>query len=313
VQSIRWPIALIALLLAAPTDGTCAQQEAVTGARPEVALTFDDLPAHGDLPPGLGRAGIARKVVAALRAAHAPAVYGFVNAKELDEDPHGRVLKIWRAAGFPLGNHTYSHLDLNANSAEAFEQDILLNEPTLRKYMKDHDWHWLRYPYLRAGDTLEKHHAVAAFLKAHGYRVAEVTLDFDDYAYNDPYARCLARHNQAAIDWLKESYLSRAAESLELGQKMSDLVYGREIKHVMLLHIGGFETVMLPQLLDLLAQRGFKLITLEEAESDPAYAAGPDLPSLRGETLLQQMMTVRHIAPLPHSEIPFDTLGTLCR
>ena len=82
----------------------------------------------------------------------------------------------------------------------------------------------------------------------------EVTLNFGDYAYNEPYARCLARNDVQAINWLKQSHLSGASESLSAGQKVSNQICGRDIKHVMLLHIGVVETVMLPRLLELLKQ-----------------------------------------------------------
>ena len=147
----------------------------------------------------------------------------------------------------------------------------------------------------------------------HGYKVAEVTLSFGDYAYNEPYARCVAKNDQAGIEQLKQGYLSGAAESLAQGEKMSKLIYGRDIKHVMLLHIGAFETVMLPHLLDLLKQRGFKLITLQEAESDPAYANDPTLPSNWGGTFLQQMMVAEHIPLLVESEDRLAKIDALCR
>jgi len=57
-----------------------------------------------------------------------------------------------------------------------------------------------------------------------------------------------------AINWLKQSHLSGASESLSVGQKVSNQVCGRDIKHVMLLHIGVVETVMLSRLLELLKQ-----------------------------------------------------------
>src|SRR5262249_35371156 len=97
-----------------------------------VALTFDDLPAHGPLPVGYTRVSIARGILAALRQRHAPPTYGFINAKDLDQHPDdAEVLKLWRDSGHPLGNHTFSHMDLQTNPAEAFEQDIIANEPTL--------------------------------------------------------------------------------------------------------------------------------------------------------------------------------------
>ena len=165
----------------------------------EVALTFDDLPSHGPLPQGLSRTDIAKSIIGALKAAQAPPIYGFVNAKRIAEDASSeQVLQLWRDAGFPLGSHTYSHIGANSNSAEAFEQDLLADEPILKKYMDGQDWHWLRFPFLQEGDTVEKHQALETLLKNHGYRVAEVSLSFGDYGYNEPYARCLAKNGNMA-------------------------------------------------------------------------------------------------------------------
>jgi hypothetical protein len=41
-------------------------------ADPQMAITFDDLPAHGALPPGDTRVAVASKIIAALRDAHVP-------------------------------------------------------------------------------------------------------------------------------------------------------------------------------------------------------------------------------------------------
>jgi peptidoglycan-N-acetylglucosamine deacetylase len=279
----------------------------------KVALTFDDLPAHGPLPPGLTRVDIIKSIIKSLKAAHAPAVYGFLNAKRMQENPADmELLQLWRAAGFPLGNHTFSHMDLDKNTLEAFEEDLLAGEPSLRQLMGNRDWHWFRFPFLNEGDTAEKHHAIDAFLKEHGYRIAEVSLSFADYAYNEPYARCVAKNDQQGIAALKQSYLSGAADSLVEGQQLSEQLYGNDIKHVMLLHVGGFQTVMLPQLLDLLKQRHFKLIKLPDAASDPAYATDPDLTSNWDNLFLQQMMRARHL-PLPPSDDLSAKLNTLCQ
>ena len=240
--------------------------------RAVVALTMDDLPSHGPIPPGSSRAEIATRIIAALRNAKSPPFTASSMPKQLEQKPEdAEVLKLWRAAGFPLGNHAFSHMDLHANSADAFQQDIAANEPALRAFMGSSDWHWFRYPYLREGDTPEKYKTVRTFLQEQKYRVAQVTLSFDDYAYNDPYARCLAKNDTNGIEWLKKSYLSRAERSLTKGQADARTLFGRDIKHIMLLHIGGFETVMLPRLLDLLKARGFTLTTLDDASSDDAY------------------------------------------
>ena len=280
----------------------------------EVALTFDDLPAHAPLPPGVTRAGVAKQIIKALESAHVPKSYGFMNAGKLQKVPEDvEVLKLWRVAGLPLGNHTYSHMSLNANTVEAFEQDIQANEPLLDSMMHGKDWRWLRYPYLWEGDTREKRRAIRSYLAEHKYHIAQVTLDFEDWAWNSPYARCFAKNDTQAIEQLKASYLSTAAEYISFGQQMAKLLYGRDIKHVLLLHVGAFDAVMLPQLIDLLKQRGFKLVTLQQAEKDPAYRSDPDMGLKWGGTLLEQMIEARHLQIPPHQEKPMKELDAMCR
>jgi len=314
VPPTRLASALIVLAsVSAAASAPPPSPAAVAQAKTKLALTFDDLPVHGPLPPGTSRADVARSIVATLRSAKAPPTYGFVNAKGLQDAPEtAAFLEIWRAAGHPLGNHTFSHMDLNTNSVEAFEQDALADEPALQAAMGTSDWHWFRYPYLREGETTSKRHAIAGFLKDHGYRVAEVTMSFDDYAYNEPYTRCLARNDSAGLDWLKESYASRAAAALSRGREEAQRLYGHDIGHVMLLHVGAFQRVMLPKLMALLEQRGFALVTLAEAQADPAYSDG-DVATTGGATLLERTRTARGMPPLAGTDDIFARLSALCR
>ena len=227
------------------------------------------------LPPGVTQAETTKNVLAILKKRHVPPVYGFINAKKLEGNADGaEALKLWAAAE-PVGNHTYSHMDLEQNTAEAFEREIEENEPALellaRKAGTGDDWHWFRYPYLHEGDTVEKRRAMRAYLKAHGYRIAQVTLDWEDYLWNTAYARCVAKNDTKSIEWLRSSYLSTASEFLDLGREQAKLIYGHEINYVLLMHLGAFSSTILPDALDLLKKKGFKLVTLEEAESDAAY------------------------------------------
>jgi peptidoglycan/xylan/chitin deacetylase (PgdA/CDA1 family) len=284
------------------------------GAPLEMALTFDDLPVHAALPPGVSRVDVARSIVAALQAHLAPPTYGFVNGSGLDESPANReVLRLWRAAGHPLANHTFSHMDLNANTTDAFEQDVVANEAILRSYMGEEGWRWLRFPYLREGDTIEKQRAVARFLETRGYRTAQVTIEFGDWAFNDPYARCAPAGDMAAIDWMKARWLARAEQALTDAQARARLVAGHDIAHVLLLHLGAFDAVMLPALMDLLEKRGVRLLTLEEAQRDPAYAVRSDQPFGQGATWLDRMMAAKGIASPTKADDTIARLGALCK
>lgn len=284
--------------------------------RLEMAITVDDLPVHGDLPANTTRAEIAKRMIEAFKAKGVPGVYGFVNAKNIGangDTEKDSVLKIWANSGFPLGNHTFSHIDLNTSSIQAFEDEIVANESVLQGLMGGWDWHWLRYPFLHEGDTLEKRHAIRKYLADHGYKVAQVTLDFGDYAWNNPYARCVAKQDTQSIEWLKSSYLQAAKDDIELDRKLSAQLFGRDIKYVLLMHIGALDSVMLPDLLDLFTKMGFHFVSLKEAQKDPAYQSDPDAALKFGGTLLEQLTEAKHLQYPPHADRPMDKLDAVCR
>ncbi len=298
--------AVLLVFLLASFSGTCAAQK--------LAITLDDLPQNGGLPPGVTRVEITKGTVAVLKKRHVPPVYGFINAKKLEGSADGaEALKIWAAAE-PVGNHTYTHMDLEENSAEAFERDIEQDEPALELLASaGSDWHWLRYPYLHEGDTLEKRRAVRDYLKAHGYKIAQVTLDWQDYMWNGAYARCVAKNDAKSIAWLRTSYLSTASAYLDFGREQAKLIYGHDINHVLLMHLGAFSSTIMPDALELLKKKGFKLVTLEEAESDPAYQSDPDAGLHDAGTLLDQLMQVKQLKNPPVVEKPEKELQEICQ
>jgi peptidoglycan/xylan/chitin deacetylase (PgdA/CDA1 family) len=294
----------------APATQTAVQLDP----HPTVSLTFDDLPAAGSLPPGENRSRIATALTAELKAAHLEGSYGFVNAVRLENDPDAQqALHIWLNAGMNAGNHTWSHLSLTEHTAEEFDREIAQNEAALSEYAQVRDWHWFRYPYLWEGDTLEKRHAVRSYLSQHHYRVAQVTLDFEDYAWNDAYCRCSAKGDEASIGWLKQSYLENAAEFLRLGREEERIALGHEIPNVMLLHATAFTTRMLPDLLELLRGEGFRFAALVEVEQDPAYALDPDTALKFGGTLPDQWMDSRRLPYPAFQQKPYEKLKALCR
>ncbi len=209
----------------------------------------------------------------------------------------------------PAGSHASS----SSSTAEAFEDDIARNEPALAQYAGQRDWHWFRYPFLWEGDTLEKRHAVRNYLHDHGYRVAQVSLDFEDYEWNNAYARCVAKQDSASIQWLRQSYLETATEYIRLGREEQLIALGHEIPNVMLLHATAFTTLMLPDLLDLLRHQGFTFAPIAQVESDPTYALDPDAALKYGGTLPDQFMDSRHLPYPPFQPKPFQRIEHLCQ
>ena len=282
-------------------------------AAPRIAFTFDDLPAHGPLPPGVARPAVTASILATLKRENMPPVYGFVNGFRVAQFPYQlHILQAWRAAGNPLGNHTWSHPELDKLSAAQYEANIAKNEPLLRAVESHGDWHWFRYPFLEEGNTVAKRDAIRGWLEAHNYRVAEVSMDFQDYLWNEPYARCMAHHDAASIQQLHDSYLATAAEYIRVYRELAQRLYGHDVPYVLLMHVGAFDAHMLPELIALFRERGFAFITLEDALKDPVYRADPQVPTPGGATFNEMVAAVRHI-PVPDGQEPEKLLDRLCR
>jgi peptidoglycan-N-acetylglucosamine deacetylase len=279
----------------------------------QIAITFDDLPAHSSLPQGESRLEIATTIMNALREAGLPPTFGFVNGLQVEREPaNAAVLDSWRAAGYPLGNHGWSHMNLNDHPLSDFEADITRNEPTIENRMQGQDWHWFRFPFLAEGNTDEKRADVRKFLAQHGYKIAGVTMSFGDYLWNEPYARCIAKSDFKTIESMEASYLAAAKEELEYSRSLSHLLYNRDIPYVLLMHIGAFDARMLPRLLKMYKSEGVTFITLTEAEKDPFYSEDTDLNLPPAADTLKGMMSARHLPFPPHSFITPQMDG-LCR
>ena len=279
----------------------------------QVALTFEDLPETGAAPPDVTRSQIIDSILATLKAERMPPVYGFINAQRLDGSPSGpAILQNWTASGNLLGSHTYSHPDLESTSVSDFESNILKNEPVLQQYAGKADWHYFRYPYLHEGETLEKRRAIQSFLKDHGYRIAEVSLDFEDYLWNDPYARCAAKQRMDRVDALHDSYLATADQYIDIYRSFAHRLYGHDIPYVLLLHVTAFNAKMLPDLIAQLRERGFTFISLPGALSDPAYGIDPAI-GYAGGGAVQETLAVARKLPFPPAVKPNDWLEKTCK
>jgi peptidoglycan/xylan/chitin deacetylase (PgdA/CDA1 family) len=299
-----WRAAIAALASGTAITGALAHPAAAPAPKaeaPMLAITFDDLPEHGPLPPGETPLAVITRITAALKAANAPPLYGFVNAGNPAEGQGDAVLDAWRAAGNLLGNHSWTHANLAQGDLAADTDQITRGEPVIAGKMAGEDWHWFRYPFLAEGNTPEQVAAIRSILGKRGYKVAAVTMSFGDYAWNAPYARCVTKQDDAAIAKLEARYLDAARIVAERARAMSKAATGRDIPYVLLMHVGAFDARMLPRLLQLYTNLGFKLVPLPEAEADPFYANARDLSLPGPSATLEQALQMRGlpIPPLP--------------
>ena len=245
-------------------------------ARPQIAITVDDLPVHAPYPPGLTPLEVNRQMIAALKAGHVPAT-AFVNAVNVKDSATMEALREWRAAGFVLGNHTWSHPHLSEMTIAEFETELTKDGPVLEKLGAGTDWRWFRYPFLDEGKDEAQRVAARQVLAKHGYRVAAVTTGFSDWAWTPAHARCAVKRDLARIAELERLYLAAVRRSIADDRDAAHELYGRDIPYVLLMHVSAISAHMMPQVIRIYRSAGYRFVSLPQAEGDPAYRAYTDL------------------------------------
>ena len=196
-------------------------------------------------------------------------VIGFVNAGRNVTDPAELrdVLNLWLDAGAELGNHSYSHLDLNAVPLDEYTADIIKGEPAIREALESRHkkLEFYRHPYLHTGETADVKERLQTFLNQHDYRVAPVTLDNSDYEFAALYS------NPQFRERVRREYIPYMESVVAFFESRSVEVTGHEVSQILLIHANQLNADFMPKLLDMFRRRGYTFVTLEQALQDPAY------------------------------------------
>lgn len=241
----------------------------------KVALTFDDLPALSLFADQPYVNYLNEMLLRGLRRHRLPAI-GFVNESKLDEiDRSQQIANLdkWLDAGMNLGNHTFSHESPDQLGGQAYIQDIARGEPVTRSLLarRGKRLAWFRHPYLETGFPEAVKREIDSWLDAHGYRVAPVTIDADDWEFAEPYDDAIARRDEARRLRIQKQYLAYTERTIAWYQSASNALFGRQIAFVMLLHATRLNADSIDDLAAILKRRKLKGVTLEEALKDPAY------------------------------------------
>jgi peptidoglycan/xylan/chitin deacetylase (PgdA/CDA1 family) len=294
-------------------DGS-ASRPASDSATRVVAYTFDDLPATRSTSLADART-ITTRLLGHIRALGLPAI-GFVNEGKLftppgEEDARTALLAAWLDAGLDLGNHTWSHLRLYDATLADFEADVLRGERVTSRLMAARGGRprFFRHPTLNTGRDLATKAAVERFLAEHGYAVAPVTIDNDEYLYALAYDRARARGDRARMDRLGQDYLRYMAEVFGYYERLARSLLGREPAQVLLLHANALNADWLDELAAMIAGRGYRAVTLNEALRDPAYALPDEYVGPRGPSWLERWARTRGIDPGAPPTVPEWVMG----
>lgn len=228
----------------------------------EVSITIDDFNVKS--PEGdeaILRVLDEHKVKAAL----------FVTCKYLENPMVSERLSHWEKAGHLIANHTYSHQNYNKSEFDVYKNDILRCHEKLkdRKGFRA----LLRFPFLKGGDTKEKHEKIQAFLKDYDYKNGYVSIDASDWYISDEMTKN-AKNNHSAY---RDYYLSHIWERAQYYDSLAVKYWKKPVKHTLLIHHNALNSRYLGDLIAMFKNKGWKVVDAKEAFNDPVYSLVPDV------------------------------------
>jgi len=283
-----------------------AQDRAFNGtAGREVAVTFDDLPAWGDLER---MSYITRKLLKGISDHKVPAV-GFVNEAQLftrgEMDARIALLQMWLDAGLELGNHTFSHILIDRHPLEAYQEDVVRGETVTRMLLREKGMRlrYFRHTQLRTGPTAEYKEGLGKFLAERGYTVAPVTIDNQEWVFAAVYSGARERGDRETMNRVAAAYIKYMDEIFAFFEKLSREFLGYEVKQTLLLHTNELNADYFDELVGMMRKRGYTFISLEAALKDKAYSL-PDAQAKMGLSWIHRWMLAKGLEMRPEPTEP---------
>jgi peptidoglycan/xylan/chitin deacetylase (PgdA/CDA1 family) len=272
-----------------------------------VALTYDDLPQLSLTDSTPYAATTTRRLLAGLRR-HRIAATGFVVGDKLEGPDHRRrvrLLEAWLKAGQRLGNHTYDHASLNQTPIDDYLASVAKDDALLRRLLgpRRRSPLWFRHPYLETGATEQTRQALEAWLQAHHYRVAPVTLENSDWMFALPYDEAVLAGRKAEAARIRRAYLAYTDQCVGWYRAAALQLLGQRPALVFLLHSSRINADSVDEVAAILRRHHLKPVSLARALRDPAYAIPEGAPDQAGDEWLSRWSEQLHRA-LPWDSFP---------
>jgi peptidoglycan-N-acetylglucosamine deacetylase len=231
----------------------------------EIAITLDDLPLVGST--GHNEAALKREhdrffsILDTLVENKVPAT-GFVIAGSIGKG-QWEMLEAFHDAGFTIGNHTYSHANLNSMSSEKYIENVARADKILSPLMSHP--RYFRYPYLAEGRG-QKKILVQQYLSEHDYIIAPITIDTKDFRFNSQLYRVPYRARPNYLPKLKKQYLSYIWKQTLRAEKRAK---EKPVRQILLLHANLLNSHFLGDIIKMYRDHGYQFITLQKALDNP--------------------------------------------
>ncbi len=239
----------------------------------QIALTIDDSPGRNSaMYSGMERSQV---IIQQLADTNVDQVAFFVIGEWADSRQGLKRTRMYAEAGHLIANHSYHHWNLDKVDAALYAEDILDAEAVigdLPNFMK-----WYRFPLLHEGDTPEKRDHLREFLASHDYRNGYATVDNWDFYINRLLQIGLKAGRSLNKDNLRKVYLEHMWNAIAFYDGVAKQFIPHPVKHTLLLHDNDVTAMFIKDLVELLREKDWTIVSPEDTFADTFVGAAPDV------------------------------------
>lgn len=178
-------------------------------------------------------------------------------------------------AGHYLANHSFKHKHLSSMSLDEFQEELKATEAVLHPFSQFRKW--FRFPYLdygnrgHLGGSKEKFLAACAILEKDGYREGFVTINTFDWHINYRLQEAARENKKVNYSKLRMAYMYLLNEWCNHYIAHYKNLFDKDITHVLLLHANDLNALFLEDILEMINEKGWKVVSPEQAFTDPLW------------------------------------------
>ncbi len=253
----------------------------------EIAITIDDLPFVGEY-----RNFHLNMMLNTMKEHQIPAT-GFIIAKEVRND-NWDILQKFRDSGFGLGNHTYSHANLNVLDTQEYIKEIRKADKILSPVLTEPKY--FRYPYL-AMSTGDKRNKILCYLAKKNYQVAPITIDSKDFVFNQRLLSVPELNRRNYLNEMEPFYLDFIWQQTVKAEAHTEYHHNPDQAQILLIHANLLNAYVLPDIINLYKKNGYTFVTLEDALKTFKESAHCPATGQKPKLVAQNNLKAQSVAP----------------
>lgn len=185
-----------------------------------------------------------------------------------------KLLRNWLQRDYiTIGNHTSDHTRLSEVSVDSFMVDVVKGEH-LTKNLKNRygkSLRYFRFPYNDLGKDSIQQQRIKEELTKRDYIITPFTIESSDWVFNYLYEHYLNKGDHLKAENIAKVYIEKSLEYCSFFDSLSVDLYGRNINQIYLCHDNTINADYLHILINKLKERGYVIVSLEEAMKDEVY------------------------------------------